>query len=112
MLIRAASGVFTLKLVPFDPGTFRGVFDLLKLFLYHASMTTKQRFRNKYRLEIREDDHLPMHAHLVGGSVDVLINLQTLVCTGAFPRGLRNEVMAWVVANQDELIEEWKKWHP
>lgn len=29
-----------------------------------------------------------------------------------FPRGLRNEVMAWVMANQDELIEEWKKWHP
>ena len=53
-----------------------------------------------------------MHAHLVGGSVDVLINLQTLVCTGTFPRGLRNEVMEWVTANQDELIEEWKKWHP
>lgn len=38
-------------------------------------MTTKQRFRNKYRLEVREDDHLPMHAHLVGSNVDVLIDL-------------------------------------
>ena len=47
-------------------------------------MTTKQRFRNKYRLEIREDDHPPMHAHLVGGGVDVLIDLETLVCVGAF----------------------------
>jgi hypothetical protein len=75
-------------------------------------MTTKQRFRNKYRLEIRDDDHLPMHAHLVGGGVDVLIDLGTLVCVGAFPRGLRDEVMAWVTANRDELIEEWKKWHP
>ena len=67
-------------------------------------MTTKQRFRNKYRLEIREDDHPAMHAHLVGGSVDVLIDLQTLACAGAFPRGLREEVMAWVVANRHELI--------
>jgi len=75
-------------------------------------MTTKQRFRNKYRLEIRKDDHPPMHAHLVGGSVDVLMDLQTLACTGAFPRGLCDEVMAWVMANRDELIEEWKKWHP
>ena len=75
-------------------------------------MTTKQRFRHKYRLEIREDDHLPMHAHLVGGSVDVLIDLQTLACIGTFPRGLRDEVMAWVMANHDDLIKEWRKWHP
>ena len=75
-------------------------------------MTKKKRFRNKYRLEIREDDHLPMHAHLVGGSVDVLIDLGTLVCVGTFPRRLRDEVMAWVAENRDELIEEWKKWHP
>ena len=53
-----------------------------------------------------------MHVHLVGGSVDVLIDLQTLSCEGAFPRGLRDEVMAWVKANHVELIEEWKKWHP
>lgn len=75
-------------------------------------MTTKQRFRNKYRLEIREDDHPPMHAHLVGGSVDLMIDLQTLSCTGYVPRGLRDEVMTWVITNQDELIMEWKKWHP
>ena len=53
-----------------------------------------------------------MHAHLVGGSVDVLIDLKTLACRGAFPRGLGEEVMAWVVANHDELVKEWKKWHP
>ena len=53
-----------------------------------------------------------MHAHLVGGCVDVLIDLQTLACVGVFPRGLRDEVMAWVMANRDGLIEEWKKWHP
>ena len=42
-------------------------------------VTTKQRFRNnKYRLEVRERDHLPMHVHLVGGGFDVLIDLATL----------------------------------
>jgi len=75
-------------------------------------MTTKQRSRNKYRLEMREDGHLPKHAHLAGGSVDVLIDLQALVCVGNFPHGLREEVMAWIKANRVELIEEWKKWHP
>ena len=78
---------------------------------YHDGMATKQRFRNKYRLEIREDDVLPMHVHLVGGNFDVLINLQTLACEGTFPRGLRGEVMAWVAAHRDELIKEWNRWH-
>lgn len=30
------------------------------------TMTAKQRFRNRYRLEVRERDHLPPHVHLVG----------------------------------------------
>lgn len=75
-------------------------------------MTTKQRFRNKYRLEIRERDHGPAHCHLVGGSVDVAIDLATLKTDGEWPRGLGDEVMAWIEAHRDELMEEWKKWHP
>jgi len=43
-------------------------------------MTTKHRFRQKYRLEIREDDHLPPHAHLAGAEIDVVISLETLAC--------------------------------
>lgn len=75
-------------------------------------MTTKRRFRNKYRLEVREDDHPPMHVHLVGGNIDVLIDLDTLTCQGSIPRGLRDEVLDWITANRNELIQEWKKWHP
>ena len=76
-------------------------------------MTTKQRFRNnKYRLEVREDDHPPMHVHLAGGGIDVVISLQTLEVTqGHAPKGLMVEVLAWVGEHQQELIEEWKKWH-
>ena len=47
-----------------------------------------------------------MRAHLVGGDVDVLIDLQTQACVGAFSRGLRDEVMKWVMANREVLIEE------
>jgi len=75
-------------------------------------MTTKHRFRNKYRLEIRERDHGPAHVHLVGGSVDVIVELATLETEGDWPRNLKAQVMAWIAAHRDELMEEWSKWHP
>jgi hypothetical protein len=74
-------------------------------------MTSKQRFRNKYRLQLREKDHEPMHIHLVGGDVNVTIDLASLrVVAGRMPADLKREVMAWLRANQAELIEEWKSW--
>ncbi len=76
-------------------------------------MSTKQRFRNnKYRLELRERDHLPPHVHLTGGGLDILINLETLTHTGTCERTLLDEVLAWVQSNQQALLKEWKKWHP
>ena len=75
-------------------------------------MTTKHRFRGKYRLEIRERDHGPQHCRLVGGAVDVIIDLATLASDGQWPCGLKTEVMAWVAANLDELWREWRQWHP
>ncbi|MDR0780262.1 MAG: DUF4160 domain-containing protein [Pseudomonadales bacterium] len=74
-------------------------------------MTTRHRFRNKYRLEVREDDHPPMHVHLAGADVDVVISLETLAVTGDAPKTLLSEVLEWVALHQSELIEEWKKWH-
>ncbi|SJM90896.1 conserved hypothetical protein [Crenothrix polyspora] len=74
-------------------------------------MTTKQRFRNKYRLQLREKDHEPMHIHLVGGNVNAKIDLETLqVIAGIIPASLKKEVMPWLFENKAELIEEWKKW--
>ena len=74
-------------------------------------MTTKQRFRNKYRLQLREKDHEPMHIHLVGGKVNAKIDLATLqVVAGNIPANLKKEVIAWLTENQATLIEEWKKW--
>jgi Domain of unknown function (DUF4160) len=74
-------------------------------------MTSKKRFRNKYRLQLREKDHEPMHVHLVGGDVNVKIDLASLrIVTGSMPMDLKREVMAWLRAHQAELIEEWKSW--
>lgn len=74
-------------------------------------MTTKQRFRNKYRLQLREKDHEPMHVHLVGGEVNARFDLETLVLVaGSVPADLKYEVLSWLRENQAALIEEWKTW--
>ncbi len=74
-------------------------------------MTSKKRFRNKYRLQLREKDHEPMHVHLVGGEVNVRIDLASLrIVAGSMPTDLKREVMIWLRAHQAELIEEWKSW--
>ncbi len=70
---------------------------------------TKKRFRNKYRLQLREKDHEPMHIHLVGGDINVKFDLVSLELVGGhLPRGLHEEVLAWLKLNQAVLIEEWK----
>ncbi|MFI3199738.1 MAG: hypothetical protein QX196_15600 [Methylococcaceae bacterium] len=45
-------------------------------------MTTKQRFRNKYALQVREHDHTQPHVHLSGCGFNVMIDLETLQSTG------------------------------
>ena len=68
-------------------------------------MTTKQRFRQFYRLELRERDHLPPHVHLTGKGLNVRISLETLSFHGSAPRDLLEEVIAWVAEHRDELME-------
>jgi len=41
-----------------------------------------------------------------------MIDLVTLETEGEWPRGLRDEVIVWIEENREELIKEWKKWHP
>jgi hypothetical protein len=74
-------------------------------------MTTKQRFRNKYRLQLREKDHEPMHVHLVGGEVNARFDLDSLeLVSGRVPVDVLREVMVWLKENQAALIEEWQIW--
>lgn len=74
-------------------------------------MTIKKRFRNKYRLEVRERDHNPAHVHLVGGNVDMIIDRITFETSGDCPRDIREEVVDYVKAYRKELLKEWDKWH-
>ncbi len=87
------------------------IVDVWKNFLYYSNMTTKHRFRNKYRLQLREKDHEPMHVHLVGGDINARFDLVSLELVGGdVPRELLREVKQWLVVHQAELIEEWKQW--
>lgn len=75
-------------------------------------MSTKYRFRDKYRIELRERDHLPPHVHLTGGGLDVQISLETVAVTqGKVPQKILQEALAWISAHQTELLKEWKQWH-
>ncbi|SEM39765.1 protein of unknown function [Pseudomonas sp. ok272] len=76
-------------------------------------MSTKHRFRDKYRIQLRERDHLPPPVHLVGGGLDVMISLQTIeVMVGYAPALIVQEAQEWIRAHREELLEEWKRWHP
>ena len=76
-------------------------------------MSTKHRFSDKYRIQLREKDHLPPHVHLTGGGLDVLIGLQPVEpMLGNAPAAVLKEALEWVQAHQTELLEEWTRWHP
>jgi len=76
-------------------------------------MSTKHRLRDKYRIELREKDHLPPHVHLTGGGVDVLISLERVeAMMGKAPAAVLKEALVWIRDNRTELLEEWKRWHP
>jgi len=76
-------------------------------------MTTLIRLHNKYRLELREKDHLPPHVHLTGAGVDVMMGLSPVaVLAGKAPRTVLNEALQWVGEHQAQLLMEWSKWHP
>jgi hypothetical protein len=76
-------------------------------------MATKYRFRDKYRIQLREKDHPPPHVHLIGGGVEVMLNLETVeVMTGKAPPLIIKEALAWVAAHQAQLLEDWKRCYP
>ena len=54
-----------------------------------------------------------MHVHLVGGDLDVTIELAELrIIEGVLPAELKREVIAWLKEHQSELIQEWQQWKP
>jgi len=76
-------------------------------------MSTKYRFRNTYRIQLREKDHPPPHFHLTGGGVDVMLSLETVeVMAGKAPPLIIKEALEWVRTHQLQLLEDWKRCYP
>jgi hypothetical protein len=51
--------------------------------------------------------------HLTGGGIDVLICLQLIEpMRGHAPAAVLKEALERIRANGEELMEEWKRWHP
>ncbi|MHC8321785.1 DUF4160 domain-containing protein [Pseudomonas sp. GB2N2] len=76
-------------------------------------MSTKHRFRDTYRIQLREKDHPPPHVHLIGRGLDVMLSLETVeVMVGKASPLIINEALAWVSAHQAQLLEDWKRCYP
>lgn len=76
-------------------------------------MSTKYRFRDTYRIQLREKDHPPPHVHLTGGGLDVMLSLETVdVMVGKAPPLIIREAQQWVRAHQAQLLEEWQRCYP
>lgn len=70
-------------------------------------MSTKYRFRDTYRIQLREKDHPPPHVHLTGGGLDVMLSLETVeVMVGKAPPLILRETLDWVRAHQTQLLED------
>ncbi|WP_235812090.1 MULTISPECIES: DUF4160 domain-containing protein [Pseudomonas syringae group genomosp. 2] len=56
---------------------------------------------------------MPPHVHLTGGGLDVLICLELVEpMRGHAPTVVLKEALEWIRIHRDELMEEWKRWHP
>ncbi|MEB2622183.1 DUF4160 domain-containing protein [Pseudomonas sp. YuFO8] len=76
-------------------------------------MSTKYRFRDTYRIPLREKDHPPPHVHLTGGGLDVMLSLETVeVMAGKAPPLIIKEALGWIRAHQAQLLEDWKRCYP
>jgi hypothetical protein len=76
-------------------------------------MSTKYRFRDKYRIQLREKDHPPPHVHLTGDGADVMLSLETIeVMMGKAPPLIIKEAPAWIADNQAKLLGDWKRCYP
>lgn len=78
-----------------------------------GGMSTKYRFRDTYRIQLRERDHPPPHVHLTGSGVDVVLSLETVeVMMGRAPPLIIKESLDWVRAHQAQLLEDWQRCYP
>ena len=58
-----------------------------------GGMSTQYRFKNTYRIQLRERDHPPPHVHLTGGGLDSISRYSS--GREAVPRSLALACLGW-----------------
>ena len=54
------------------------------------------------------NDHLPPHYHAKYGQYEVIVEIDTGVVTGSFPKRSLRHVLEWHDLHQSELATNWK----
>jgi len=54
-------------------------------------------------------DHPPPHFHAERGEYEVVVDIETGIVQGRFPRRALSLVMEWHAAHRDELMQNWER---
>ena len=54
------------------------------------------------------NDHLPPHYHAKYGQYEVIVEIETGVVIGSFPKRSLHHVLEWHDLHQSELVTNWK----
>ena len=53
-------------------------------------------------------DHSPPHFHAVYGEYEILVEIETGVINGRFPKRALSLVIEWFELHKEELIDNWR----
>lgn len=54
------------------------------------------------------NDHNPPHFHANYGDYEIIIEIESGIVEGKFPKRALNLVMEWYELHKEELLENWK----
>ena len=53
-------------------------------------------------------DHAPPHFHAMYGDYEILVEIESGIVTGKFPRRALSAVLEWTELNKEALLEDWR----
>jgi len=53
-------------------------------------------------------DHPPPHFHAIYGEYEIIVEIESGVVYGRFPKRALGHVLEWLELHQDELLENWR----
>ena len=78
-----------------------------QLTYYYLKMPVVSRFLG-ITIGFYWNDHLPPHYHAKYGQYEVIVEIDTGVVTGSFPKRSLRHVLEWHDLHQSELAANWK----